>query len=468
MHELEVLRRALARERAARREAESLLENKSRELYDANQSLEQATAALRREAMLSQAIVQTAGEGIVTFDGNGIIHAVNPAAEQIFGLAASHLIGQSVAQLLEDCDLRQLARAEYFAGDSEQSVACHCLRGRRADGAVIEMELASSRINLPVNVLYTWMIRDITERTSLERQLAFAQKMESVGRMAAGIAHEINTPIQYIAANLDFLGKAFASVQELLQTYDQLLSRCENEGVGQAEIDTVRSTKKRLKTEYLIDEVSPAIEQASEGCQRVASIVSAMKEFSHPGCRKSVIDLNRAIMSTVTISRNEWKYVAEIDLHLDASLPEISCYPSDLNQAFLNLIVNAAHAIGEANEPDERGTIRISTAQREDCIEIHIADSGVGIPVDLQQKIFEPFFTTKPVGKGTGQGLSIVYSVIVEKHGGTIHVESQPGQGTMFVLRIPLLTANSPTDLTELDSTTQELSIHDRSSVVCR
>jgi signal transduction histidine kinase len=166
-----------------------------------------------------------------------------------------------------------------------------------------------------------------------------------------------------------------------------------------------------------------------------------MKEFSHPGTvEKDPVDLNRAIENTVTVSRNEWKYVAELDLDLDPELPPVPCYVVDLNQVVLNLIVNAAHAV-EARRDDRpmgRGRIGVSTRRAGDWVEIGVRDDGCGIPASQLGRIFDPFFTTKPVGKGTGQGLAIAHSIVVSKHGGTIHVESEVGVGTRFTVRIPL------------------------------
>ena len=186
-----------------------------------------------------------------------------------------------------------------------------------------------------------------------------------------------------------------------------------------------------------------AIRQSLEGTERVAKIVRAMKEFSHPGVEeKTAIDLNRAIESTVTVSRNEWKYVAEVVTDLDPDLPLVRCLPGDLNQAVLNLVVNAAHAIEKRREVernvDQLGHIAVSTRRVGDQVELRVADDGTGIPADVLPRIFDPFFTTKPVGKGTGQGLAITYSVVVEKHGGTIDVETESGRGTTFILRLPL------------------------------
>ncbi len=195
----------------------------------------------------------------------------------------------------------------------------------------------------------------------------------------------------------------------------------------------------RADVDYLITEIPDAIQPSLKGIERVSQIVRAMKEFSHPGVEeKRPLDLNQAIESTITMARNEWKYVAEIVTDLDPELSSVPCLHSDFNQVILNLIVNAAHAIGD-NGSQDKGTITITTRQAGEWAEVQVADNGTGMPEDIRNKIFDPFFTTKEVGRGTGQGLSIAHSVVVKKHGGTITVDSEVGNGTTFLIRLPMV-----------------------------
>jgi signal transduction histidine kinase len=277
-----------------------------------------------------------------------------------------------------------------------------------------------------------WLVAvdDITERRLFEYQSAQAQKLESIGQLASGIAHEINTPIQYVGDNGKFLEQAF---KELLAALDD--PSLPRRGT---EFETGASD---ASLEYLRDEVPKAIEQLLEGVDRVARIVRAMKEFSHPdSTEKTLIDLNRAIESTAVVSRNEWKYVAELETNLDPSLPLVNAFPGEINQVVLNLIVNAAHAIQAVVRdcPGTKGKIAVATRRTGDFAEVSIRDSGTGIPSAIQSRVFDPFFTTKEVGKGTGQGLFIAHTVVVKKHGGTIHFETEEGKGTTFVVRLPL------------------------------
>jgi signal transduction histidine kinase len=195
-----------------------------------------------------------------------------------------------------------------------------------------------------------------------------------------------------------------------------------------------------LDWNYLKKEIPKAILQSKEGIQRVSTIVQAMKEFSHPGSKeKAFHDLNKIIETTITVTRNEWKYCAEVVTHLDPNLPPVFCLPDEIGQVFLNILINAAHAIADKSTHDtEKGCITISTHRLPMHVEVHITDTGSGIPENIRARVFDPFFTTKGVGKGTGQGLAISHDVIEKKHGGTISFTSETGKGTTFTLRLPI------------------------------
>ena len=288
--------------------------------------------------------------------------------------------------------------------------------------------------------------RDVTERVvsqkkvaELRARLLQAQKLESVGRLASGIAHEINTPAQYVASNIDFLAEAFRDIDSLvgsLQEDPQLRDGLAGERLRQLLVDA--------DWDFLQNEIPTAIKQSREGVGRVSSIVRAMKEFSHPGSKeKQVTSLNKIVEMTVTVARNEWKYAAEMRLDLDPDLPPVSCFTDEIGQVVLNLIVNAAHAISAkyGRTPEmEKGMITISTRSQGDEAVLEVADTGDGIPEEIRTKIFKPFFTTKEAGQGTGQGLAIAYEVIRKKHGGTITVDSTVGEGATFTIRLPVHT----------------------------
>lgn len=288
--------------------------------------------------------------------------------------------------------------------------------------------------------------RDVSERVEAEQrqkemeiQLRQAQKLESIGQLAAGIAHEINTPTQYIGDNTAFVRKAFEDLFPFLQRVQAFLG---NQAAADPEKAVIREQMEALDLDYLKEEIPKALDQGLEGVARVSAIVSAMKTFSHPGgAKQDRVDLNKSIQSTITVSRNEWKYVADLETDFQPDLPLVPCYTGEFNQVVLNLIVNAAHAITDAGGGQgegSKGLIRISTRLRGNDVEIRISDTGTGIPPEIRSRVFDPFFTTKAVGKGTGQSLAIAHLVIVEKHRGQIDLESEMGKGTTFILRLPL------------------------------
>ncbi|WP_319405330.1 response regulator [uncultured Desulfosarcina sp.] len=285
------------------------------------------------------------------------------------------------------------------------------------------------------------LVEDISEKITLERELRQSQKLEAIGQLAAGIAHEINTPIQYVGDNTRFLEDAFGDIQPVMQTYARLLAAVKaNADTSEPVADAERAIE-AADLSYLSSEVPTAIGQSLEGIQRVSRIIKAMRQFSHPGTdRKIETDLNQALESTITVSRNEWKYVADMETDFAAGLPAVPCFPGELNQVFLNLIINAAHAIGEKTDEGKqgKGLIRVSTRMVDDTVQIRIADNGGGIPASIRQRVFDPFFTTKPVGKGTGQGLTIAHAVIKEKHNGSIQFDSREGEGTTFTIALPI------------------------------
>jgi PAS domain S-box-containing protein len=290
--------------------------------------------------------------------------------------------------------------------------------------------------------------RDVTEqkKVELERQLMDvqlrqAQKMEAVGQLAAGIAHEINTPTQYVGDNTRFLKDAFGNIAAALHGYCELISAAKQNAVTPELIERAEEIVRAADLEYHFEQIPAAINETLEGVERVSKIVRAMKEFSHPGGReKTAANINKAIESTVTVARNEWKYVAEMVLELDPGLPLVPCFISEFNQVMLNLVVNASHAIGDAIrlQPASKGKITIRTRRDGEYVEVRVSDTGTGIAEEHRHRIFEPFFTTKDVGKGSGQGLTVVYSNIVKKHGGTVTFETETGKGTTFILRLPM------------------------------
>ncbi len=288
---------------------------------------------------------------------------------------------------------------------------------------------------------FTMIGADITERKNLEKQLTQAQKLRSIGQLASGIAHEINTPTQYVGDNTRFLKDAFADLMDVVTQQAGLLRAARAGSVSPEVIRAVDESIRRADLDYLAHEIPLAIGHTLEGIDRIAKIVRAMKEFAHPGREdKMPADLNKIIETTLTVARNEWKYVADLVTDFDRSLPEVSCHPGEINQVILNLVVNAAHAIEDQVKQGRmpKGVITVVTRRKDDWAEIQISDTGGGIPEAIRPRIFDPFFTTKEPGRGTGQGLAICHPVIVDKHGGRIFFESEVGRGTTFTINLPL------------------------------
>ena len=290
------------------------------------------------------------------------------------------------------------------------------------------------------------IVKDISERKFLEAELAQSQKLHTIGQLAAGIAHEINTPTQYVGDNTRFLQESFGDLLHLLEKYRNLLAAAKSAGAASDLIEEVENAKQEADIEYLSKEIPQAISQSLDGIERISNITRAMKEFSHPGVdEKTAVDLNKAIDGTITVCRNEWKYVAEMETDFDANLPCVTCMPQEFNQVILNIITNAADAIEDMfkKEAGQKGKIRVTTRQDADWAEVRISDTGPGIPEDLKSRIFEPFFTTKKIGEGTGQGLAISRKIIVDKHRGTFDFDSVPGKGTTFIIRLPITPGRS-------------------------
>ncbi len=276
------------------------------------------------------------------------------------------------------------------------------------------------------------------ERERIETDLRLAQKLESVGRLAAGVAHEINTPVQFVSDSVAFARMAFDDIASLVVAYRHLKRAVDaSEPLGPVTRE-VTELEERADLDYVMANFAPALARATEGLERITKIVRSMKEFAHPERKeRSQVDLNRAVETTLTVAASEYRYVADVQTELGV-LPPLTCQAGEVNQVILNLVVNAAHAVGDAVKgTDRRGTIAVRTRQVGPEIEIAVSDTGTGIPLHVRDKIFDPFFTTKEVGKGTGQGLALVRSV-VDKHGGSIRFETELGRGTTFFVRLPV------------------------------
>jgi two-component system, NtrC family, sensor kinase len=389
-------------------------------------------------------------EGFVVLDTEGRVSFTNPECEQLLGWQDSELKGRDFVELvyskrnkegfvLSECAINQTQKDGQVRKELEDLFFDK--QGRAVDVSLSVSPLIGKEQSNGVVVMFN----DIAERKQaqeerarLERELNQTHKMEAVGHLAGGIAHEINTPIQYVGDNLRFFKEAYEDLSLLLAAYQELLTQVDGDERFKSQVEQVLKAIEEADLDYLNEEMPNAIEQSIGGVEQVARIVLAMKEFAHPGPAKRVkADINRIITNTVAVCRNEWKYVADSELQLEEDLPLVNCVGGEISQVLLNLIVNAAHAI-KAAEREHKGKITIATHLHEDQLEIRVADTGTGIPEDVQEYVFNPFFTTNDVGSGTGQGLAIVQDIINTKHHGTIFFETKEGVGTTFIIHLPL------------------------------
>ena len=362
----------------------------------------------------------------------------NDVAVRHYGYSRDELAGLRITDLCESGEAdRMLKNLGDAAGPRLPSGLS---KHRCKDGHTFPADVRSHLFEFGKTKAILVLVRDRTEQERMEMELRQHNKLEAIGQLAAGLAHEINTPAQYIGDNIRFLKDAFADLTWLLTKHESVRPEIESSLHSNNLVEQCTTKMRRIDLDYLLEEVPPAIDQALDGVGRVSRLVSAMKEFSHPGGgEKAPVDLNRAIANTLTVATNEWKYVAEVATDYDQSLPQVPCLAGELSQVRLNLIVNAAHSIADAvgAGSGKKGTITIQTRKCESWAEIRIQDTGTGIPEAIRARIFDPFFTTKEVGRGSGQGLAIARSVIVDKHGGTIDFETEVGRGTTFIVRLP-------------------------------
>lgn len=398
---------------------------------------------LKRSHAETEAIVAAAPAFLIGLDFNGQVCRWNPAAERCFGVSAEAALGRPLKDVGIDWDWPRFVERLNECLTSNRPVEWEDVSFRRPGGSpgVLKLTIAPGATPSGGRFGYLLLGIDATERHRMEGQLRQAQKLEAIGQLAAGIAHEINTPTQFVGDNLRFLRDSFADLHRVIAANRSATGQSDAAARALEAPPAGEPSLGDADLDYLLEEIPKAIDQSLEGITRVTKIVKAMRDFSHPDQgERTAIDLRKAIESTLTVARNEWKYVAEVVTEFDPQLPDVPCFPGDINQVILNLIVNAAHAIEATPQVKAggKGTITVRTRRDGDWAEIHVQDTGTGIPEAVREKLFSPFFTTKEVGKGTGQGLFIAHTVVVEKHGGTITFETEVGRGTTFIIRLPL------------------------------
>ncbi|HYO18322.1 MAG TPA: ATP-binding protein [Dermatophilaceae bacterium] len=397
---------------------------------------------LRRDRERLAAVIHSLDKGLIVLDQSLQVEFANPEAARIVGVSPQELEAWTVKDL-QRCAGGDPALAAVFdelaASTAEGSLArqkCDDAWLRSADGRAVPVSAGvmpvhhEGRVHGAVVVL-----GDVSERQSLELELRQAQKLEAVGRLAAGVAHEINTPMQFVADNLRFIDCSASSLLGVLAAGQSLTEAARGDDRTRALADAIEA----CDPEFLTEELAEALTHSRDGVERVTSIVRAMKSFSHPGSVSPCpADLNKALQDSVTVARGEFRGVADVDLQL-GDVPHVVCLVHDLKQVFLNLVINASHAIADrAKVLPGQGTITVTSSRRGDWVVITIGDDGTGIPDDVADHIFEPFFTTKQVGRGSGQGLALAHSVIVDGHRGRLTFTSQVGVGTTFEIELPI------------------------------
>ena len=398
-------------------------------------ALRRSEQALARSEALHRLLAENSHDVLSQLGPDGCVRYISQAVHAVLGMRPDELLGCRALDLVHPDDVGTLVDAHgRFRGDAGRSELT--FRVRHREGHWVWVEAVSSVLRDAEGRITEVQLcsRDITDRKARDAEIHQESKLESLGRLSAGLAHEINTPIQYVGDNARFLAEAFSDLMDMVALYRGLLDHAEPVEWAERQAQ-MRAAEERLEVDYLQAEVPSAVEQTLQGIERVATIVRAMKTFSHPGHKEHVpADLNEALTATVTVARHQVTRVADLTLDFD-ELPPVQCNIADLNQVFLNLIVNAADAVEETGQ---RGTVTVTSRVQGPNVQIMITDTGTGIPEHVQAKIFDPFFTTKEVGRGTGQGLPLARSVIQDQHGGTLTVRTKPGLGTTFTVRLPV------------------------------
>ncbi|MFZ5444635.1 MAG: sensor histidine kinase [Myxococcota bacterium] len=407
------------------------LTESSNELWERNAALLLDMARRERAESERDAFFRTSADLLCIIDERLHFVQLSPSWTSSMGYAADALAGASVQTIIHPEDGERLAatlaavRAMLRVNDFE-------VRVRDAHGT---WRWVSWAITWDPNRRLVFGIgRDTTAQREMARELAQAQKLEAVGQLASGVAHEINTPVQFVGDNVAFVRDSFSDLLGYLEAVDGVLTSTQRDSLAEA--------ARKADLDYLRDEVPNSLAEAKDGLRRVAELVRALKEFAHPDKPEmEPADLNRAIERSLVLARGELKHVATVSTDF-AALPPVRCHVGSLSQVFLNLLVNAAHAVEERardeKDPAWERRITVRTQLVGDEVLVSVGDTGTGIPEALRERIFEPFFTTKPLGKGSGQGLPLVRNVVVNRHGGRISLDTEPGRGTTFTLHLPL------------------------------
>jgi two-component system, NtrC family, sensor kinase len=393
-------------------------------------------AAKSRSEQLFRSIAENSADLIAVVDQSGHRIYNNPTYERLLGYTREELKETISFQQIHPEDRPRVTQAAQLALETGIGHIVE-YRMQRKDGTYVSLESHGSFIRDSHGEIEAFVIsaRDVSDR----RTAMQTEKLSAIGQLAAGVAHELNTPVQYISDNITFLSDAWKKVDEVMA----LATAAVHAPVASSSLPSAAPPGAALPEDWgwLRQEVPKAIAQSIEGIRRMSKILGAMRRFSHTGGgERELVDLNEALDATLTVAQNHIKHIADVQTAYQPNLPLVECYCDEMNQVFLNLIVNASHAIRDAStQPSrERGKLVIRTRQIDQDVQIEVEDNGTGIPVSARPRVFDPFYTTKQVGEGTGQGLAICYQIVAQKHHGRIWFDTEINKGTTFFVRIPL------------------------------
>lgn len=403
---------------------EGMIEDKTRTLYLAQEEL-------RAKNDFMAGVLNSMQSAVLVTDGDAMVTDIHGATVAMTGRAAADLVGHALFDLvsLRDNHPADLSSLDGTVVDAEL----------RCDGGAVPVLLTTSLIvDEADGRSYVVLATDISQQRRLEVELRHAQKLESVGQLAAGVAHEINTPIQFVGDSINFIAEAIDDSLELIRAFRSFREAASAAGVLADQVTATTELEEELDIEFVEDEAPRSVQRTREGVRRVAEIVAAMKQFSHPGDGGlGATDLNAIIENTLIVAKNEYKYVAEVHTDL-GPIPEVLANPGDIGQVILNLVVNSAHAIADhLGDSGELGRITVATTADENGVSLVVSDTGGGVPAEIRDRIFDPFFTTKEPGKGTGQGLAIARTIVVDRHNGRLDLSVDPGVGSTFTVWLP-------------------------------
>jgi PAS domain S-box-containing protein len=389
---------------------------------------------LRRTLLSYHAVVDGVGHVVFQADDHDRLVSVTPTWSRLTGYGAVRSAGRQLQSFVNPADREAIGDwlTQLRAGAAPPTFECR-LRRLIGDDVPVEVMARPLVVEGGRRLGLVGVIADISQRKAREIAAQHAQRMEALGRLASGLAHEINSPMQFLGDNTRFLGDSHTALLRLVRTYQQVLDGSADRDAA-ADRELIESAEQEADVDYLADEIPPAVQQNLDGVERVSTLVRAMKKLSPENDARAPANLNEALLSVSMIARTQIQYVADVVTDL-AELPLVECHLGDLNQVFLNMLVNAADSIESTGE---RGLITVGTRPSGRSVVITISDNGTGIPAELQSRIFDPFFTTKGVGRGTGQGLTLARSIVHDQHGGAIALESRTGFGSTFTITLPI------------------------------